>query len=52
MIVCGDIATAVEAAGGATNAAHLVKLAASQRYLAVRKRLRRTPDDTTSPFQR
>lgn len=52
MIVCGDIAVAVEAAGGATIAAHLVKLAASQRYLGVRKRLRRTVDDNTSPFTR
>ncbi|MFN0252988.1 MAG: tetratricopeptide repeat protein, partial [Kofleriaceae bacterium] len=52
MIACGDIATAVELAGGATIAAHLVKLAASQRYLAVRKRLRKALDDTTSPFAR
>ena len=52
MIVCGDIAVAVEAAGGATIAAHLVKLAASQRYLGVRKRLRRAVDDNTSPFTR
>jgi len=52
MIVCGDIAVAVEAAGGATIGAHLVKLAASRRYLAVRKRLRRTADDTTAPFTR
>lgn len=52
MIVCGDIATAVEAAGGATIGAHLVKLAASQRYLAVRKRLRKTLDENTAPFSR
>ncbi|MGE3764072.1 MAG: tetratricopeptide repeat protein [Kofleriaceae bacterium] len=52
MIACGDIATAVELAGGATIASHLVKLGASQRYLGVRKRLRRVIDDTTSPFQR
>jgi tetratricopeptide (TPR) repeat protein len=52
MIACGDIATAVELAGGATIGAHLVKLAASQRYLGVRKRLRRTPDDSTAPFTR
>ncbi len=46
MIVCGDIATAVSRAGGATSGAHLVKLAASQRYLGVRKRLRRSDDAT------
>lgn len=52
MIACGDIATAIELTGGPTLAAHLVKLAASQRYLAVRRRSRRTFDETTSPFSR
>ncbi len=40
LLVCGDIQVAIALAGGATVASHLVKLAASQRYLAARKKLR------------
>jgi hypothetical protein len=40
LLACGDIAVAIELAGGARAAPHLVRLAASRRYLAVRKKLR------------
>jgi hypothetical protein len=40
MLACGDIAVAVELAGGARVASHLVRLAGSRRYLAVRRKLR------------
>jgi tetratricopeptide (TPR) repeat protein len=40
LLVCGDVTVAVELAGGPRQAAHLVRLAASKRYLAVRKKLR------------
>lgn len=41
LLACGDIAVAIELAGGADAARHLVLLASSQRYLATRKKLRR-----------
>ncbi|HEY3806479.1 MAG TPA: hypothetical protein VGL61_27935 [Kofleriaceae bacterium] len=40
MLACGDIGVAIAHAGGATAARHLVKLAASPRYLAARRKLR------------
>jgi len=40
LLACGDVAVAIELAGGARMASHLVHLAASRRYLAVRKKLR------------
>ncbi|HUQ06036.1 MAG TPA: tetratricopeptide repeat protein [Kofleriaceae bacterium] len=40
LLVCGDVAVAVELAGGVRKAPHLVRVAASKRYLAVRKKLR------------
>jgi hypothetical protein len=41
LIACGNTAMAVHLAGGANRARHLVQLAASQKYLAARKKLRR-----------
>ncbi|HEY1548037.1 MAG TPA: hypothetical protein VGG28_09455 [Kofleriaceae bacterium] len=40
LLACGDIGVAISHAGGATAARHLVKLAASPRYLAARRKLR------------
>ena len=40
LLACGDVAVAVGLAGGAANAPHLVRMAATRRYLAVRKKLR------------
>ncbi len=40
LLACGDVAVAIEAAGGVRRAPHLVRLAASRRYLAARKKLR------------
>ncbi len=40
LLACGDIGVAIAYAGGAARARHLVRLAASPRYLAARKRLR------------
>jgi tetratricopeptide (TPR) repeat protein len=40
LLACGDALVAIELAGGAAQASHLVTLAASRRYLTVRKKLR------------
>ncbi len=40
LLVCGDVAVAIELAGGPAVAPHLVRLASTQRYLAARKKLR------------
>ena len=40
LLACGDIGVAIAHAGGATAARHIVKLAASPRYLAARRKLR------------
>ena len=40
MLACGDIGVAIAYSGGAARARHLVRLAASPRYLAARKKLR------------
>lgn len=40
LLACGDVSVAIAHAGGATQARHLVRLAASPRYLAARKQLR------------
>jgi predicted Zn-dependent protease len=40
LLACGDVAVAIELAGGAANAPHLVRLASTKRYLAVRRKLR------------
>ena len=40
LLACGDIGVAIAHAGGATAARHLVKLAASPRYHAARRKLR------------
>ncbi|MFT3694961.1 MAG: tetratricopeptide repeat protein [Kofleriaceae bacterium] len=40
LLACGDIGVAIMAAGGPARARHLVKLAASPRYLLARKKLR------------
>ena len=53
LLVCGDVSIAIALAGGTTNAAHLVRLAATQRYLAARRKLRaRGLEETTQPFDR
>jgi hypothetical protein len=41
LIACGHTAIAIHLAGGAARAPHLVRLAASQKYLAARRKLRR-----------
>ena len=41
LVACGDIGVAIRAAGGVERARHLVELAATQRYLASQRRLRR-----------
>jgi tetratricopeptide (TPR) repeat protein len=40
LLACGHVGVAVELAGGAEAARHLVKLASTQRYLAARRKLR------------
>jgi tetratricopeptide (TPR) repeat protein len=40
LLACGDVSVAIELAGGARAAQHLVRMAVSKRYLAVRKKLR------------
>lgn len=40
LLACGDVAVAVELAGGPRAAQHLVRMAATKRYLAIRKKLR------------
>ena len=40
LLACGDVMVAIEIAGGPRAAPHLVRLAATRRYLAVRKKLR------------
>jgi tetratricopeptide (TPR) repeat protein len=40
LLACGDIGVAIAYSGGAARARHLVRLAASPRYLAARKKLR------------
>jgi hypothetical protein len=40
LLACGDVWLAIELAGGAEAARHLVKLASTQRYLAARRKLR------------
>lgn len=53
LLACGDVAVAVELAGGAAAAPHLIQLAATRSYLAARRKLRvRDTDDVTSPFSR
>jgi tetratricopeptide (TPR) repeat protein len=41
LLACGHTAIAIHLAGGADRARHLVRLAASQKYLAARRKLRR-----------
>jgi hypothetical protein len=41
LLACGHTAIAIHLAGGPERARHLVKLAASQKYLAARRKLRR-----------
>ena len=41
LLACGNVTIAIQLAGGADRARHLVQLAASQRYLTARKKLRR-----------
>ena len=43
LLACGDVAVAIELAGGVRAAPHLVRLGASRRYLAARKKLRTRP---------
>ncbi len=52
LLACGDASVAVPMAGGPDRAPHLVQLAASQRYLAARRKLRSkiTPGEATAPF--
>ncbi len=53
LLVCGDVSIAIALSGGSRNAAHLVKVAATQRYLAARRKLRaRGLEETTQPFER
>jgi hypothetical protein len=40
LLACGDAMVAIALAGGARSASHLVRVAASRRYLAARKKLR------------
>ena len=40
LLACGNVEIAIALAGGPTVARHLVRLAASQRYLAARRKLR------------
>ena len=40
LLACGDVTVAVLLAGGVRDAPHLVRVAASRRYLALRKKLR------------
>ena len=40
LLACGDIGVAIASAGGPAHARHLVRLAATPRYLTARKRLR------------
>jgi tetratricopeptide (TPR) repeat protein len=40
LLACGDARVAIELAGGAREATHLVQLAATKRYLVARKKLR------------
>ncbi len=40
LLACGDVSVAVAYSGGAAQARHLVRLAATPRYLAARKKLR------------
>ncbi|MEO8554179.1 MAG: hypothetical protein ABI678_29590, partial [Kofleriaceae bacterium] len=40
LLACGDIGVAIACAGGAARARHLVRLAASPRYLTARRTLR------------
>lgn len=40
LLACGDVWLAIELAGGAESARHLVKVASTQRYLGARRRLR------------
>jgi hypothetical protein len=39
LLACGDVRVALGQAGGPAEAPHLVRFAASRRYLAIRKRL-------------
>ena len=43
LLACGDVMVAIQLAGGPRAASHLVHLAASRRYLTVRKKLRARP---------
>jgi tetratricopeptide (TPR) repeat protein len=52
LLACGDVHLAIELAGGAAAAPHLVRLAANRRYLAARTKLRARGADDTSPFTR
>jgi len=53
LLACGDVAIAIELAGGAAAAPHLVQLATGRAYLDARRRLRvRAIEDVTSPFDR
>ena len=52
LLACGDVAIAIELAGGADTARHLVQLASSQRYLAARTKLRSRDSDSTNRFRR
>ena len=44
LLACGDVSVAIAYSGGAAQARHLVRLAASPRYLATRKKLRSRPN--------
>lgn len=44
LLACGDVSVAIAYSGGAAQARHLVRLAASPRYLAARKKLRSRPN--------
>ncbi|MBA3393998.1 MAG: hypothetical protein H0T89_15225, partial [Deltaproteobacteria bacterium] len=53
LVACGDVAVALELAGGPDAARHLVQLASTQRYLAARRSMRvRHVEDSTQPFTR
>lgn len=54
LVACGDVIAALERAGGPDHARHLVQLAAAQRYLAARRKLRphAVETETTQPFAR
>lgn len=53
LLACGDIAIAIELAGGVAAAPHLVRLATTKGYLAARRKLSTgAVEETTHPFAR